>query len=193
MRRQLYNLVDNKSQQIYGVAYAALMFVAIMASITPLMFRKEYAYFDYLEIFGCSIFIFDYIAKNASILTWEDQDALNRVFVGDCLALPFKYNVQEYMFCRGEEGIYWGDMDQLQEARFEPVIVHTCGVKPWGYMCNHPYTNEWFKLLEKTPWRGFVATPPPLKRRFIDAAKLYLSQRINFKTGVIDFHSKFEK
>ncbi len=142
---------------------------------------------------GCTEVIFDYIAENASILTWEDQDALNKVFAGDCLALPFKYNVQEYMFYKCEDYIYWADQSQLQEARHEPVIVHTCGVKPWGYKCDHPYTEEWFKLLEQTPWRGFVATPPPMTRRFIDAAKRYLSQRINFNTGVIDFHSKFEK
>ncbi len=183
-----------------GMVYDKIRFD--IETFNRLQYGREYGYFNSGVCLidtvrwrenGCTETIFDYIAKNASILTWEDQDALNRVFAGDCLALPFKYNVQEYMFCRGEEGIYWGDMDQLQEARFEPVIVHTCGVKPWGYMCNHPYTNEWFKLLEKTPWRGFVATPPPLKRRFIDAAKLYLSQRINFKTGVIDFHPKFEK
>lgn len=66
MRKHLYDLVDNKSTQKYSVAYAALMLVAIVASIIPLMFRNECTYFRHLEIFGCSIFIFDYIAKWAT-------------------------------------------------------------------------------------------------------------------------------
>ncbi|MFI3281810.1 MAG: ion transporter [Rikenellaceae bacterium] len=63
MRRHLFDIIDNKSPSISSISYAALMVVAIVASIAPLMFRERYWIFTYLEIFGCSVFIFDYIAK----------------------------------------------------------------------------------------------------------------------------------
>ncbi|MFR9505680.1 MAG: ion transporter [Rikenellaceae bacterium] len=63
MRKRLFDLVDNKSHSICIMAYAVIMFIAIIASITPIMFRERHWSFSYLEIFGCTIFIFDYIAK----------------------------------------------------------------------------------------------------------------------------------
>lgn len=63
MRKRLFDLVDNKSFSSASVAYSALMLLAIFASVYPLMFREQSELFWYLEVFGCCIFIFDYLAK----------------------------------------------------------------------------------------------------------------------------------
>ncbi|MFI3302535.1 MAG: glycosyltransferase family 8 protein [Rikenellaceae bacterium] len=200
VRRNLSELFDMDMQgRTIAMVYDKIRYDTEL--FNRLRYEREYGYFNSGVCLmntkqwrerGCTQTIFDYIAENSSILTWEDQDALNRVFAGDCLALPFMYNVQEYMFYEDESYIYWKDSQLLHEARHTPVVVHMCGVKPWNYNCNHPYTADWFEVLAKTPWRGYVAKTPSLKRRFIDGVKLFLSKRVNFSTGHINFLSKFE-
>lgn len=48
------------------MVYGYLMLAAIFASVIPLMTRTELPIFKYLDIFACSLFIFDYIAKWAT-------------------------------------------------------------------------------------------------------------------------------
>lgn len=64
-RHALYDIVEHDSSQRFSVskAYDLIMFTAILLGVFPLMFREQLPQFRYLEIFACTVFIFDYLAK----------------------------------------------------------------------------------------------------------------------------------
>ncbi len=63
MRRKIFNIVSGVDTNWQTIAYNTVMFVAIIAGILPLMFRAQHTGFDTLEIFACTIYIIDYVAK----------------------------------------------------------------------------------------------------------------------------------
>ncbi len=63
MRKKLFEIIESGSRTPISLAYGALMFMAVIVSIIPLMTRKGLLIFDIFDIFACSVFIFDYIAK----------------------------------------------------------------------------------------------------------------------------------
>ncbi len=68
-----------------------------------------------------------------------DQDALNLVFLDDCVELPQKYN------------FLVGSTD-AREAN--PVFVHFAGgSKPWYVFSALPYQREYVMYANKTPWK----------------------------------------
>ncbi|KAI0722041.1 glycosyl transferase [Cerioporus squamosus] len=106
----------------------------------------------------------------------KDQDALNVHFKGDWQALSLKWNAQGL----GTYARYrTPDRDALDLKEMEdPRIVHFTGPlhpgmaevlnpfvqpytsKPWGYAGapGHPYTDDWWNVLEETAWRGWRAS-----------------------------------
>lgn len=104
----------------------------------------------------------------------EDQDALNVVFRDRWHVLDLKWNAQGLGTYAGSEHVDRDAMD-LAAMREDPAIVHFTGpvnpgmaeilnlyvqpftAKPWGYAGTpgHPFTEEWWSLLEKTEWRGW--------------------------------------
>lgn len=64
MRKRLYEIIElGKKGDKISIAYEILMLIAIIVSIIPLMFVKEYPIFHYIEIVTVSLFIIDYILR----------------------------------------------------------------------------------------------------------------------------------
>ena len=102
-----------------------------------------------------SVFM-DFINHNAEMIKFHDQDVLNYVFCKTKMTLPLKFNVQNEFFFK--EDVTLIDLKkygaQFTEAINTPVIVHfTRSQKPWIIGCPHPYTKEFNKYRDMTPWR----------------------------------------
>lgn len=64
MRKRVYEIIEQaKEGDRVSYIYDCVMLVAIIASIIPLMFIKEYSAFKVIEIIALSIFILDYILR----------------------------------------------------------------------------------------------------------------------------------
>jgi len=74
--------------------------------------------------------------ENKSDLKFWDQDILNIHFRNDWGRLPAEYNVFE----------------SHSHKISNPAIIHYTGNrKPWRLICDHPFRNEYWRQLKKTP------------------------------------------
>jgi UDP-glucose/galactose:(glucosyl)LPS alpha-1,2-glucosyl/galactosyltransferase len=86
-------------------------------------------------------------------LTWPDQDALNALAHGRRLALHPRWNATPSLWQLPQRHLPFPPA-QVREAAADPAIVHFVGpYKPLHYRFRHPYRGEWFRQLERTPWR----------------------------------------
>lgn len=101
--------------------------------------------------------LLDFVHEHASELLWVDQDALNVVFDGQWLDLHPRWNAQNSFFkwtAWSEEAV--GPV-LLQETLVDPAILHFEGPsmsKPWHYLSEHAYRDQYRATLADTPWRG---------------------------------------
>jgi lipopolysaccharide biosynthesis glycosyltransferase len=103
------------------------------------------------------------VASMGDELAWFDQDALNLVFADSWRPLEPRWNAQNSLW-------YWGPWanevfgeDLVREAVSNPAILHFEGpsvVKPWHYLCQHPFHDRYLQALATTPWRDV----PPQER-----------------------------
>ena len=132
----------------------------------------------------------------------QDQDVLNVHFKGDWQVLSLRWNAQglgTYVQHRTPE------RDALNlEAMKDPQIVHFTGPlhpslaevlnpfvqpytsKPWGYAGapGHPYTDDWWNMLEQTAWKGWRASP-----EYVGICEKKREESIN--TAVQTFRNRF--
>ncbi|KAK0213358.1 glycosyl transferase [Desarmillaria ectypa] len=131
------------------------------------------------------------MSQQTSETTFKDQDYLNLQFEHDWMSLPLRYNAQGL-------GTYAKISTPERDAAFsaadleDPVIVHFTGpvipsmavvlnpwvqpytAKPWGYAGapGHPYTGEWWDVLEETAWRGIRRSEDFQRRLARDIARV---------------------
>jgi lipopolysaccharide biosynthesis glycosyltransferase len=88
--------------------------------------------------------------------TWfSDQEALNAVLWDDWVPLDRRWNYVTHVV----ESFLPAPEDEPED----PAIVHFAGrSKPWVFGTMPMYAEEWYRVLESTPWTGFVPAPPPL-------------------------------
>lgn len=86
----------------------------------------------------------------------RSQDALNYALKGQWVKLPIKWNVVSDYFKRPE---YYKENSDILEAVKNPSLIHyTESIKPWQYISDHPYKENYYFYLNKTPWSKY--TPP---------------------------------
>jgi len=85
-----------------------------------------------------------------------DQEAINAVLPGRIGQVDPRWNVQTEHFQPPHQATLPLDEAQLSELIKDPWIVHfTTAVKAWSYECTHPFRDEWFTILDRTPYRGW--------------------------------------
>ncbi len=100
--------------------------------------------------------VLSYTRAHGERFIWGDQDALNAVLATNYLQLHPKFNSQcSLFFWSASHALYSSDV--VREAMLEPQILHFEGgagdhVRPWHYMCDHPFRHEYRKILRQTPW-----------------------------------------
>lgn len=84
---------------------------------------------------------------------FNDQDLLNVVLCKDKVFVPLKWNMQDGFYRYGIDKRV-PDWTAFREELLHPIILHYTNKKPWNYDSMHPLRNEYYKYLDKTPWRG---------------------------------------
>lgn len=95
--------------------------------------------------------------NRAGALPWFDQDALNVVFAGRWKELAPRWNAQNSLWSwpRWAEEVFGAEV--ILQATTQPAILHFEGPslnKPWHYLCQHPWRDEYRRTTARTPWAG---------------------------------------
>ena len=95
----------------------------------------------------------DYYSKYPERILFNDQDLLNSILHKDKKMLDLCWNVQDGFYRTPKEMTpEW--MEKFVEVLKNPIILHYTNRKPWDYDSQHPLRMEYFKYLDKTPWRN---------------------------------------
>ena len=96
-------------------------------------------------------------------LVWFDQDALNSLFAGRWLSLSPRWNAMNSLWSWPDLAAEVFGEDELRSATTNPAVLHFEGpglAKPWHFLCEHPWRQQYQSVLARTPWAG----TPPLDR-----------------------------
>ncbi len=94
-----------------------------------------------------------FIQEYPDRLLLHDQDALNAVICGEWRPLHPRWNQQTKMFRTRYSDTSFSE-DELAEALQFPAIIHfTESSKPWHYLNEHPFRDEYYKFLQCTEWK----------------------------------------
>jgi lipopolysaccharide biosynthesis glycosyltransferase len=90
-----------------------------------------------------------------------DQYALNVLFAGQWQPLDPRWNQNSNLWAwRGAQDCAFAP-ELWRQMRNDPWIVHfTWTRKPWHYRAAHPYRRAFFRVVDRTAWRGWRPTPP---------------------------------
>lgn len=121
------------------------------------------------------------IRRHKGRVPYVDQGCVNEVCRGDIVTLPARYNVHTLLYdftyeeaaaYRRENGPY--SREEVRQAKEHPVVVHFTSSflsrRPWIEGSEHPYTKEWERVWERTPWAGIPkrAYHPDMARRLLN-------------------------
>jgi lipopolysaccharide biosynthesis glycosyltransferase len=123
--------------------------------------------------------ILDFVARHEGALPWFDQDAMNAVFAHRWKHLHPRWNAMNSLWTWPEyaAGVFGEDI--VDDARSRPRVLHFEGpsiLKPWHYLCDHPWRSSYRSTLAQTPWAGVSLTERTLATRVI--ARLPRRRRI---------------
>lgn len=119
----------------------------------------------------------DFIIKHNGDITYVDQGVLNGVLAKknlvkvlhtkyDAMTVFFDFNFKDLMKVRKPE--HHLSEQEYNEAVSDPYIIHytACflsGTRPWNEKNNHPFTCDYLKYKEMSPWRDFPQLPDDRK------------------------------
>jgi lipopolysaccharide biosynthesis glycosyltransferase len=101
------------------------------------------------------------LRKNREHVLWWDQYALNVVLARRWRALDLRWNQGAHLFVYPSWRASPFDRATFRRLRKAPWIVHFCSPsKPWHYLSRHPFRREFFRVLDRTDWRGWRPERP---------------------------------
>jgi lipopolysaccharide biosynthesis glycosyltransferase len=116
------------------------------------------------------------VRENWEHVRYCDQYALNILFSEKWKRLDARWNQNSNLWAWRDRSDGAFDQDLYRLLRNDPWIIHFTWIsKPWHYGCTHPYTRKFFKVVDRTDWRGWRPVGPPLtlSQRVGDAYKQY--------------------
>ena len=97
--------------------------------------------------------LFAFIRDHYDSIRAHDQDTLNAVLYEEVVGISNKWN---YLPIFLEEGSHSFPDSVDYSKPIDPIVIHyVYRPKPWEYFSNHPYTEEYFKYLNMTPFNGW--------------------------------------
>lgn len=118
----------------------------------------------------------DLVRQHTEHVRYCDQYALNVLFSEKWKSIDPRWNQNSNLWAWGgaDEGAF--DPSLFHLLRSDPWIVHFTWIrKPWHFGCTHPWTKAFFKVVDRTNWRGWRPPAPPrsLGQRVGDGYKQY--------------------
>lgn len=103
------------------------------------------------------------IAEHGANLPYQDQDAINWVYLNKWTPLPMTWNVQRFQLIKMFQKYM---PDESLAALEDPKIVHYTGVeKPWNMEGYHPWWWVYWDALARTPYFSQVRETHGVSRR----------------------------
>ena len=107
--------------------------------------------------------LFDYIKNNFHKIKQHDQDTLNAVLYNEVKPVSYAWNYLPQFFLVKKGLTFPARVDYSE--KIDPIVIHYVSIpKPWDYGCYNPYTNEYFKYLDHTPFKGW--RPPFIWKKY---------------------------
>ncbi|MBD2178842.1 glycosyltransferase family 8 protein [Pseudanabaena sp. FACHB-1998] len=122
----------------------------------------------------------EYINKNTNKIQLWDQDVLNFILQSQWLVINSTWNATWIVFMSSA----WTNYNfttlkcqELKDISLDPSIIHFTGSeKPWHSYYEHPYKDEYYNYLNKTPWQKFrPINRPNLLAKFLIRIKKIMS------------------
>ena len=145
-----------------GVVYQGYEFMHD-ADFVRLEIPKEKGYFnagvllmnlDYWRKHDVTNRLFDFIKYKYQTIKQHDQDTLNATLFNEVNPISYTWNYLPQFFL-AKKGLTFPDHVDYSQ-KIEPVVIHYVSVpKPWDWGCYNPYTKEYYKYLEKTPFATY--------------------------------------
>ena len=120
----------------------------------------------------------DFIIRHNGDITYVDQGVLNGVLAKknlvevlhtkyDAMTVFFDFSFKDLMKVRRPE--HHLSEQEYNEAVTDPYIIHytACfmsGTRPWNENNNHPFTGDYLKYKEMSPWKDFPQYPDDRKK-----------------------------
>ena len=114
--------------------------------------------------------LLDYSVKNATLLRWPDQDAINFICRKHKKLLLDRYNVMGYLY-KPDLFLNHPQFAQIIQEREKPVIRH---FHPWEKNSFIPHREEYLELMRESPWRDLMPKDDALVWAWIKMVALYL-------------------
>ncbi|SEN65207.1 glycosyltransferase family 8 protein [Paenibacillus sp. OV219] len=99
----------------------------------------------------------EFLKYNSHRIVFHDQDALNAVLNDNWIEVNPRWNQLTSFLYANHEELGWSQK-QWSEVFDSPAIVHYSSTKPWYYLNDHPYKQDYYDYLIKTPWSNYI--PP---------------------------------
>ena len=100
----------------------------------------------------------DFADNHPERLTWNDQCALNWILRDRWLPLAETWNMQSRQFGRQIDKDFEYFRPIPTSALAARIVHFNWPARPWLYMSEHPFRDEYLGYLRRTPWRN---QPPP--------------------------------
>ena len=157
------NIVPFWNTTLEGVGVAAVEDIGCNESsrYEILQYPQEESYFnagvllinlDYWRQHNMTQSCIDYYHKYPERILYNDQDLLNSILHKNKKMVDLCWNVQDGFYRNPKEMTpEW--RKKFTEILKNPIILHYTNRKPWDYDSQHPLRMEYFKYLDKTPWK----------------------------------------
>ena len=120
----------------------------------------------------------EYINRNTNKIQLWDQDILNFILQSQWIVINSTWNATWIVFMSP----VWANYNftklkcqELKDISLDPSIIHFTGSeKPWHSYYKHPYKDEYYNYLNKTPWQKFrpINRPNLLTKLLIKIKKI---------------------
>ncbi|MDR2569110.1 MAG: glycosyltransferase family 8 protein [Oscillospiraceae bacterium] len=106
----------------------------------------------------------NFIIKFNGMVPYNDQGVINGTIGNTIAVLPSVYNVLSLNFALSYKAmckymkscINYSESEYLKAIK-HPIIIHFTGniilLRPWIKGCTHPYSHEWLKYKDLSPWK----------------------------------------
>lgn len=126
----------------------------------------------------------DFLKAHINAVTYPDQDVINGVCSEkmlcvhpcyNCYTALFDFSYKDLMVFRQPKEYY--SESEIAQAKKSPAIVHFTSsflsVRPWVKGCEHPYSSEWTRYKNMSPWSDMPPMNDNRPRKKKIAAAIY--------------------
>ena len=128
---------------------------------------------------GVSAKCLDCVRQNKDMVLWADQYTLNVVLTGQWTPIDIRWNQGSHIFQFPKWNDSPFDEKTYEEIRTDPYFIHfSAPIKPWHWNCSHPFRSHFYRYLDRTDWKGWRPSTPPIMSRVIGGGSRVIRESV---------------